>query len=104
MYELKVSVMKVKGTCTADPPMKPGDYFTVRDGAIEIPDGGYICLYALQSLMPLLPSKERKIAEERDQDWVWRVNTAQCPDPKGRVIFKIEQVSTIEKGSSDHAG
>jgi uncharacterized repeat protein (TIGR04076 family) len=44
MYELKVTVTKVLGTCTADPPMKPGDNFTVRDGDIRIPEGGYICL------------------------------------------------------------
>ncbi len=28
---------------------------------------------------------------------MWRVHHAQCPDPKGRVIFKIEQVSKINK-------
>ena len=66
MYELKVSVSKVMGTCTANPPVKPGDYFTVRDGDIRIPEGGYICLYALQSLLPVIPTKERKIAEDKD--------------------------------------
>jgi hypothetical protein len=39
MYELKVSVTKVLGICTADPPMKPGDYFAVHDGTIRIPEG-----------------------------------------------------------------
>jgi uncharacterized repeat protein (TIGR04076 family) len=96
MYELKVSVTKVLGTCTASPPMAPGDYFTVSDGGINIPEGGYVCLYALQSLMPLLPPKEREIAEDRDQDWMWRVHHAQCPDPRGRVIFKVEQTGTLE--------
>ena len=103
MYELKVTVTKVMGACTADPPMQPGDYFTVRDGAIRIPEGGYICMWALQSLMPLLPSKEREIAEAKDQDWVWRVHHAQCPDPEGRVIFKIKRVGVIDKGSTPDA-
>ena len=100
MYELKVSVTKVMGECTANPPMKPGDCFTVRDGRIEIPEGGYICLWALQSLMPVLTPKERKIAEEKEDDWMWRVHHAQCPDPNGRVIFKIEQTGVLDRDSA----
>ena len=46
MYELKVSVKKVMGECTAHPAMKPGDYFIISDGDIQIPEGGYICLWA----------------------------------------------------------
>ena len=96
MYKLKVSVKKVMGTCTACPPMKPGDYFTVNDGDIQVPDGAYICLWALQSLIPVLTPKEREIAEDKDSDWMWRVNHAQCPDPNGRVIFQIEPTGTVD--------
>jgi len=101
VYELKVAVTKVLGTCTADPPMKPGDYFSVRDGDIRIPGGGYICLWALQSLLPLITPKEREIAEPKDEDWMWRVHHAQCPDPAGRVVFKIEQVGKLHKGMQE---
>lgn len=103
MYELKVSVKKVMGECTACPPMKPGDHFTVRDGSIRIPEGGYVCLWALQSLMPVLTPKERKIAEEKEDDWMWRVHHAQCPDPEGRVIFKIEQTGTLDEAATAEA-
>ncbi len=89
MYDLTVAVTKVLGTCTADPPMKPGDYFTVRNGDLRIPAGGHVCLWALQSLMPILTTKERRIGEKHSDDWVWRVHHAQCPDPKGRVIWRI---------------
>ena len=99
MYELKITVTKVLGACTADPPMKVGDYFTVRDGDIRIPEGGYICLYALQSLLPVITPKEREILEDKDEDWMWRVHHAQCPDPKGRVIFKIERVGKVGEGA-----
>jgi uncharacterized repeat protein (TIGR04076 family) len=99
MYELKVTVTKVLGTCTADPPMKPGDYFVVNDGNIRIPEDGYICLYALQSLLPVITPKEREILEEKDEDWMWRVHHAQCPDPDGRVIFKIEKIGKVRKGA-----
>lgn len=96
---MKVRVAKVLGTCTADPPMKPGNYFIVRDGDIRIPEGSYICMWALQSLLPVITLKEREILEEKSQDWIWRVHRAQCPDPKGKVIFKIERVGRIEKGA-----
>jgi uncharacterized repeat protein (TIGR04076 family) len=100
VYELKVGVTKVLGRCTADPPMKPGDCFTVRDGDIRIPEGGYICLWALQSVLPLITPKEREIAEREDEDWMWRVHHAQCPDPEGRVIFEIERVGKVEEGKA----
>jgi uncharacterized repeat protein (TIGR04076 family) len=99
MYELRVTVTKVMGRCTADPPMKRGDYFTVHDGDIRIPEGGYICMWALQSVLPLVTPKEREIAESRDKDWMWRVHHAQCPDPKGRVILKIERLGRIDRGT-----
>jgi len=98
MYELRVTVKKVMGTCTADPPMRSGDYFTVSDGDIQIPEGGYVCLYALQSLIPVLTPKERNISEDRDDDWMWRVHHAQCPDPAGRVVFQIERTGPVEPG------
>ena len=97
MYELKINVTKVLGACTADPPMKPGDYFIVHDGDIKIPEGGYICLWALQSMLPVITPKEREILEEKDEDWMWRVHHVQCPDPKGRVIFQIERVGRVQK-------
>jgi len=95
MYELKIVATKVMGTCTAEPPVKRGDRFSVRDGNISIPEGGFICLWALQSILPLITPKEREICEAEDEDWMWRVHHAQCPDPEGRVIFKLERVGKL---------
>ena len=97
MYELKITATKVLGECTANPSVKPGDTFTVRDGDITTPDGGFICLWALQSMLPIITAKEREILEDKDQDWMWRVHHVQCPDPAGRVIYKIERVRKLEK-------
>jgi uncharacterized repeat protein (TIGR04076 family) len=97
MYELKITVDRVLGECTADPPMKPGDYFTVRDGDIRIPEGGFVCLWALQSMLPVITPKEREILEDKNDDWMWRVSHVQCPDPDGRVIFDIERVGKVGK-------
>jgi uncharacterized repeat protein (TIGR04076 family) len=101
MYALKISATKVMGTCTAAVPLVPGDYFTVTDGDIRIPEGKHICIWALHSLLPLITTKEREIAEDHAEDWLWRVHHAQCPDPEGRVIFKIEQQGKIEEISTD---
>ncbi len=100
MYELEIEVSRVLGTCTARPPMKPGDSFRVRNGCISIPEGGWICLYALQSMLPLIPAKEREVLEDRDEDWLWRVHHAQCPDPDGRVVFRIDRARQLERASS----
>ncbi len=97
MYELKITATKVLGTCTAQPAVKPGDSFTVRDGDIRTPDGGFICLWALQTMLPVITPKEREVCEEKDEDWLWRVSHVQCPDPNGRVIYKIERTAKIEK-------
>jgi uncharacterized repeat protein (TIGR04076 family) len=98
MYELEVIVKKVLGACSADPPTKKGDSFTVRDGDLRIPEGGSICLWALQSMLPVITPKEREIHEAKEDDWMWRVQHVQCPDPDGRVIFKIERKRKIEPG------
>jgi uncharacterized repeat protein (TIGR04076 family) len=103
MYELKVTATKVLGKCTADPSVKPGDYFTVRDGDIRVPDGGFICLWALQNMLPVITPKERESGEEKDADWMWRVHHVQCPDPKGRVIYKIERAGKIPAGEQSEA-
>jgi uncharacterized repeat protein (TIGR04076 family) len=99
MNQLKIRVSKVLGTCTAKSPLKPGDYFTVDNGDIRIPEGSHICIWALQSLLPLIPAKERDTGK-RDDDWLWRVHHAQCPDPAGRVIFKMEPVEGIPQEAS----
>jgi uncharacterized repeat protein (TIGR04076 family) len=91
MNKLTVSVTKILGVCSGEPPMEKGDYFTVENGDIRIPEGRFVCVWALQNILPLIPAKERKVCESRKADWMWRVHHVQCPDPDGRVIFKIEK-------------
>lgn len=88
MYDLKVVVEEVKGFC--DMPMQPGDYFEVKAGRIILPPGKHMCLWALQSLMPFLPLKQRRIQEEND--WVPYTKRICCPDPNGMVIYRIDIV------------
>ncbi|WP_300459383.1 TIGR04076 family protein [Desulfobacula sp.] len=90
MYKLKISVERIEGYCNQ--PMLVGDYFFVDGGKIKIPDGKHICMWALQSMMPIFPLLQRGSSEKGD----WTSNeTGQvfvCPDPKGKVHYRIERI------------
>ncbi len=98
MYELWIEVERVEGVCTGPVPMVPGTAFRVRNGSLIFPGGGPICLFALQSLLPMIPAKERLAGGDPTAGWMGRVEHVQCPDPKGRVVWRIEQRSL---GSTD---
>jgi uncharacterized repeat protein (TIGR04076 family) len=100
MYELKISVNEVLGVCTAEPPMKRGQYFTVSNGDIRIPQGSHVCAWALHSLLPVITPREREILESEEDDCLWRVHHVQCPDPDGRVVFEVERMDTPQRESS----
>lgn len=90
MHELRVGVERVEGRCSGPVPMGPGRYFVVRDGRLHFPEGGPICLFALQSILPLIPAKER-LDDGTSSDWMGKVHHVQCPDPDGRTVWRIEQ-------------
>ncbi len=92
MYDLRVVVDEVRGFC--DLPMKVGDYFEVSGGRITIPAGKFVCMWALQSILPMLPAKQRALAE--DNDWLERADRVACPDPDGMVIFRIERLGGLK--------
>jgi len=88
MYDLSVTVDEIGGFC--DLPMRIGDYFLVRGGRLYLPGDKHFCLYALQALLPLLTAKQRPSAEAND--WMRHTIRVSCPDPDGRVIFRIERL------------
>ncbi len=92
MYDLKVVVVDVLGFC--DQPMQVGDYFEVRGGRLYIPADRYFCLWAMNSVLPMLPAKQRRSAESND--WLKHTSRISCPDPAGRVIMQIEH---LDEGS-----
>jgi carbon-monoxide dehydrogenase iron sulfur subunit len=89
MAKIKVSVDRIEGHCNL--PLLVGDHFYVEDSKLFIPEGKFICIWALQSMMPVFP-----ILAARDQleesHWVKKVKTFSCPDPKGLVQFRLEVV------------
>jgi uncharacterized repeat protein (TIGR04076 family) len=88
MYRLKVIVERIDGYCNL--PMIVGDHFFVDGGKITIPGKKYICLWALQSMMPIFPLLQRGTPGK--DDWTGKVNQFCCPDPKGKVHYRIERI------------
>lgn len=87
MARIKVTVERIDGYCNN--PLMVGDHFFIEGSKIIIPDGKHMCIWALQSMMPVFP-----VMSERDQlndkHWVKSIEHFVCPDPKGRVLFKLE--------------
>lgn len=69
--------------------LKSGDYFEVTESSrVRIPEGKHFCMYALASVLPLLPAKQRKLPAG---DWLESDSLVACPDPDDRVIMRIER-------------
>lgn len=88
LYDLAVVVEKIEGHCTCT--MAEGDCFYLHGGKLSLPDGADFCLYALQSVIPLLPAKQRR---NHPADWMETDARVVCPDPACRLIMRIDRVS-----------
>lgn len=71
--------------------MLVGDRFYLRGSQIEVPEDSKICMWALQSMMPIFPLLNVR-GNLDETHWAKDVKYFSCPDPKGRVIFKLEVV------------
>src|SRR5579884_1765965 len=87
LYDLRVTVVAIEGQSVCG--MRVGDTFELRGSAITIPAGRHFCLYALQSVLPLLPAKQRDL---QPGDWMNIDSLVACPDPEERVIMRIERI------------
>ncbi len=87
MARIKVSVEKIDGYCNL--PVQVGDYFYVEDSKLFVPDGQHVCIWALQSMMPIFPILNERDSLE-DGHWVKTVKNFVCPDPKGLVHYRLE--------------
>lgn len=80
---------RIDGYCNL--PMLVGDSFYVEDSKLYVPEGKYICIWALQSMMPIFPILGVRDRLE-DGNWVKTVRYFSCPDPKGKVLYRLEVV------------
>jgi uncharacterized repeat protein (TIGR04076 family) len=89
MAKIKVSVERIDGSCSL--PVLVGDHFYVEDSKLYVPEGMYVCIWALQSMMPIFPILSVRDSLEKGH-WVKKVKNFSCPDPKGLVQFRLEVI------------
>jgi uncharacterized repeat protein (TIGR04076 family) len=88
LYDLRVTVDRIEGRSVCG--LQVGDYFEVTESSrVRIPAGRHFCLYALQSVLPLLPPKQRILDPD---DWMERDTLVACPDPEERLIMRVERI------------
>jgi uncharacterized repeat protein (TIGR04076 family) len=88
LYDLRVTVERIEGRSVCG--LQVGDWFELTESSrLRIPAGKHFCLYALQSILPLLPAKQRQLP---DEDWLERDTLVACPDPDERVVMRIERI------------
>lgn len=90
MAKIKVTVERINGYCNL--PMLIGDCFYIEGSKLTIPEGKHVCIWALQSMMPIFPIFSEKDKLE-DGHWVKTVKHFSCPDPKGLVQYRLELVN-----------
>lgn len=97
LYDLRVVVDRIEGRPVCG--LAPGDFFEVRASSrVTIPPGRHFCLYAMAAVLPLLPAKQRALAEG---DWMAADSEAACPDPDERLIMRIERLGRSRMSTED---
>ncbi len=86
LYDLRIVVETIDGNCTCN--MTVGDSFFLRGGKISMPDGADFCIYALNSVLPFLPAKQRT---NHPADWMETDNRIICPDPACGLVMRIKR-------------
>lgn len=97
LFDLRVTVESIEGRSVCG--LAVGDYVElVNSCELRIPDGKHFCVFALQSVLPLLPAKQRQLPEN---DWLERDSLVCCPDPEERVVMRIDRIGTAQLRSTD---
>ena len=97
LFDLRVTVENIVGRSVCG--LAVGDWFElVNSSELRLPDGKHFCIFALQSVLPLLPAKQRQLPAN---DWLERDSLVCCPDPEERVIMRIERIGRRSLDSSE---
>lgn len=97
LFDLRVTVDSIEGRSVCG--MAVGDYFELTNSAeLRIPAGRHFCLYALQTVLPLLPAKQRRLPSD---DWLERDTLVCCPDPEERLIMRIDRTGRCRLRTED---
>ena len=96
LYDLKVTVDRIEGRSVCG--MQIGDYFELKNSSeLRIPEGKHFCIYAIQSILPFLPAKQRTLLEG---DWLLSDSEFACPDPEDRLIMRVERTNLVTLDST----
>lgn len=88
LFDLRVTVDRIEGRSVCG--LREGDYFELTNSSqLRLPQDRHFCIFALQSVLPLLPAKQRQLPTS---DWLESDSLVCCPDPDERVIMRIERL------------
>src|SRR5690606_11691475 len=97
LADLRVVVDRIEGRSVCG--LEVGDSFDVTcSSRLTIPEGRHFCLYALASVLPLLPAMQRELAPG---DWLAGENEVACPDPEERLVMRIERTGMTDVPTQD---
>ena len=88
LYDLRVEIVAPEGAkiyCG-----KVGDWFELRGEQLHLPPGQSFSIYALSSILPLLPAKQR---QTHPHDWMTSDAEIACPDPHCPSRLKITRLA-----------
>lgn len=92
LFDLRIVVERIEGRPVCG--MKVGDYFDVTNSSeIRIPEGKHFCMYAISSVLPLLPAKQRRLPND---DWLENDSLVACPDPDEKLVMRITRTGTAQ--------
>jgi uncharacterized repeat protein (TIGR04076 family) len=99
LYDLRVECVEITGDPVAS--YEVGDSFEVHGEELVFPEGQTFSMYALSSLLPLLPAKQRKTD---DNDWMSTDTRVAGPDPNVGGIFEITRIGEREFSHGNVSG
>ena len=97
LFDLRIVVDRIEGRSVCG--LSIGDYFEVTNSSqVRIPEGKHFCMFAIASILPLLPAKQRQLPAD---DWLERDSFVACPDPDERLVMRIERIRSVTLDASD---
>ena len=97
LFDLRIVVDRIEGRSVCG--LSIGDYFEVTNSSqVRIPEGKHFCMFAIASILPLLPAKQRQLPAD---DWLERDSFVACPDPDERLVMRIERIRSVALDASD---
>jgi uncharacterized repeat protein (TIGR04076 family) len=97
LFDLRITVEAIRGDCTCG--HQVGDHFELQSGQLSLPGPNRsFCMYALQSVLPLLPAKQRPL---QPADWMQTDTRAVCPDPLCGLVMRVDRTTRREVRHAD---